>query len=85
MSSYTVLDATPLLSGQALCLRDEEGRYHVVRTTAEVPEIGLRLKGQRPRLGLELLVGASTGQVFRVVFEALNCGQRGALSLLRGG
>lgn len=84
MQCYTVLDATPLLTGQALCLRDLQGRYHVARTTAEVPAIGQRLSGSAPRIGFSMLVAVVTGQVFRVVFESLDCSQLRALELLRG-
>lgn len=57
----------------ALCLSDDAGGYHVARATAAVPAPGARLLGNSPALGFGLLLGTPVAQVYRVIFEAVDC------------
>jgi hypothetical protein len=60
-----------------LCmLRCGAGRYHVARALSVMPPPGEPLSGDAPRLGFGLLVCAATGQIFRVIFEAVGLARR---------
>ena len=72
MHHYLVCDTTP--TSQAFALRDAADRYHVARATSVVPQVGLELCGQPPSLGFHILVGVATGQVYRLIFERIDCG-----------
>lgn len=83
MHRYTVVAVSRTRSGHALCLQ-AEGGLHLARATAAVPPVGATLLGNAPRLGFGLLLGAPIDQVFRVIFEALDCTQDQALRSLHG-
>lgn len=78
MYDYTVIDVSRPGAGKGLCLADEAGELHVARTTAIVPRVGSRLLGNSPRLGFGILLGQSFDEVFRVVFEVVNCSREEA-------
>ena len=59
-------------SGKSLALRDRAGQRHLARALVEAPAVGAELVGVEPQLGFSLMLGASTGRVFRVVFEQLD-------------
>lgn len=73
MANFIVLD----VSGERrrVALLDREGRYHVARAMAELPEVGAYLDGAYAVEGPSMLVALRTGQVYRLLVEALNCGQ----------
>ncbi len=60
--------------GQSFALRDGAEQFHVARATSVVPRLGLNLCGLPPSLGFHILVGEVNGQVFRMIFEQLDCG-----------
>jgi hypothetical protein len=53
-------------------LRCSSGRYHVARSLDLAPQLDAALNGAKPHLDFGLLVGTSSGTVFRVFFEAIN-------------
>jgi hypothetical protein len=56
-----------------LCaLRCGTGRYHVARALKVVPPMEGVLVGDKPRLGFGILRCASSGAIFRVIFESIN-------------
>jgi hypothetical protein len=71
MHNYEVADATP--TGQTVVLRDGADRFHLVRATSVVPQVGLKLCGNPPTLGFHILVGSESGCVFRIIFERIDC------------
>lgn len=85
MYDYTVLDVARVGAKATLCLRGEDGRFHVARATATVPAVGDRLFGDKPALGFGLLLGAPIDQVFRVIFEAVHCSEDEAHESIHGG
>jgi hypothetical protein len=68
---YIVDDASS--DASVVLLRDRTGRRHVARVAADAPAIGSCLYGLGPSLGFALLIGAASGQVFRVTFELTDC------------
>lgn len=77
MHRYQVSDTNP--KDQAFALRDCADRYHVARATSAVPQVGQELYGHQPSLGFHILVGVATGQVFRLIFERVDCGPHAVL------
>jgi hypothetical protein len=71
MNSYRVFDQCRL--GQEFALRDAEGRFHIARTTADMPTVGTELAGVQPRPGLGTLMAATGGRMYRVTFELVDC------------
>jgi hypothetical protein len=59
-------------SASAIALQDGDGRFHLARATAILPPVGTELEGALPRLGFSILLGASTGRVYRVIFELVD-------------
>jgi|CXWK01.1.fsa_nt_gi hypothetical protein len=59
-------------SRNALALRDRAGQRHWARALVDAPAVGAQLLGTAPQLGFSLMLGASTGRVFRVVFEQID-------------
>ena len=80
MHRYLVLDATA--DGRLLVLRDEMGRYHVVRAGQSTPALGSELEGFTPERGYALLVSVPEGDVHRVNFEHLDIGQEATLAMI---
>ena len=77
MHRYVVANAHSQSPFVALC--DSEGRFHVVRATTGTPPVGTRLTGNTPALGFGLLLGEALDKVYRVTFEAVDCGRERAL------
>jgi hypothetical protein len=77
MHHYQVSEVTA--KGQAFALRDGADRYHAARATSAVPHVGLDLYGHPPSLGFHILVGVANGQVYRLIFERVDCGRQVAL------
>ena len=73
MANFIVLDVSE--ERRRVALQDREGRYHVARAMAELPEVGAYLDGAYAAEGPSMLVALRTGQVYRLLVEALNCGQ----------
>jgi len=85
MHHYTVLAVSRSRSEHALCLADATaGICHVARATASVPAVGAQLLGSAPALGFGLLLGATTDQFFRVIFEQVHCSEDEASRSLYG-
>jgi hypothetical protein len=60
-------------SEKALCaLRCRSGRYHLARALNLMPPKEAPLHGNRPRLGLSILVCPASGAIFRLIFESIN-------------
>jgi hypothetical protein len=60
-------------SEQALCaLRCSSGRYHLARALNLMPPKEAPLHGNRPRLGLSVLLCPASGAIFRLIFESIN-------------
>jgi hypothetical protein len=82
MAQYLVLDMN---AGQRLvALRDQCSCYHVARVTAELPPIHGQLDGAKPAVGFNLMVAQCSSQVYRMIFELVNCGHGVALERLHG-
>lgn len=80
MAEFIVIDVN---AGQRLiALLDRSGRYHVAVATASMPPIRAYVRGFNPERGFGLLVEVQSGQVHRIVFEAVDCGQERALERL---
>lgn len=77
MHRYQVSEGAP--KGQAFALRDSNDRHHAVRATSAVPHVGLELCGHPPSLGFHILVGMATGELYRLIFERVDCGLQVAL------
>jgi hypothetical protein len=82
MTLYFVLDTCA--ENHLLMLYDSFGMYHVAHTAAALPETGTELHGTAPCLGSHILHATATGQVFRVNFEVIDCGQQAAFDRLHG-
>ncbi len=76
MHHYRVLDTSALR--RAVALLDRAGRYHIARATATVPDVGLYLYGHPPSLGFHILLAAPNRQVFRFIFEFIDCSGQAA-------
>jgi hypothetical protein len=81
MYRYFVADTNA--KARRMTLRDDAGRLHVATVPFEVPIIGDVLTGSIPGFGPHALVGPQ-GEVLRVYFDMVNCGQRAALEELHG-
>ena len=81
MYRYFVADTN--VKNRCMTLRDEDGRLHVASAAYEVPHIGDELTGDVPGFGPRALMGLD-GEVLRVDFDLVNCGQRAALEHLHG-
>lgn len=79
MQRFDVVDTN--LEDRSMTLRSSWGGMHVVRATAEMPEIGDALEGLQPALESALLVQRS-GQVVRVVFDLVDVCQDDAMERL---
>lgn len=53
-------------------LQSSTGGYHLARTLGQMPALNAVVHGDRPHLGFGILVCASSGAVFRVIFESIN-------------
>jgi len=83
MAEFIVVDVNA--EQRLIALLDRSGRYHVALATAGVPPIRAYVRGFNPERGFGLLVEVQTGQVHRIVFEAVDCGQEQALERLHEG
>ena len=72
MSSYRVFDQCPL--GLEIALRDGTGRFHIARTSSDVPPVGTELAGLQPRRGQGTVLAAKGGQMFPVTLQVVDCG-----------
>ena len=77
MHRYVVAGKQP--QGRSIALCDADGRFHVARVGEQAPPLGARLTGNRPALGFGLLLGEALDAVYRVTFEAVDCGLEHAL------
>ena len=66
-----------------VALVDRFRRYYVARVSAELPLPEATVSGPIPQRGLALLNDHRTGQVYRVHFEAVDCGEAVAFNMLR--
>jgi hypothetical protein len=71
VNNYRVFDQSP--QGLEVALRDVSGRFHIARTSANVPNVGTELAGVLPHAGRGTLLAAENGQMFRVTFELVDC------------
>jgi len=76
MHHYRVSDTSA--RWRAVALQDRAGRYHIAHATAAVPDLGLYLYGHPPSLGFHILLAASNRQVFRLIFELIDCSGQAA-------
>lgn len=80
MQNLRVADLNAIDRMLALC--DVDGAYHLARACAEMPDIETTLQGPTPMLGRAAHLAASSGQVYRVTFEQLNCSQETVMQCL---
>ncbi len=80
MHHYRVSDISALR--RAVALHDRAGRCHIARATAAVPAVGLCLYGHPPSLGFHILLAASNGRAFRLIFELIDCSGQAAFDCL---
>ena len=73
MTDFLVLHTSK--KEQRMALLDHSGRYHVARVADSLPAIGEELIGAYPTAGPLVLVAGSNGNVFRVTFDAIDCGR----------
>lgn len=71
MHHYRVSETSALR--RAAALQDRAGRHHIACAIAAVPDLGLVLYGQPPSLGFHILLAASNREMFRVIFEFIDC------------
>jgi len=71
MAEYMVLDVNAEL--RCVALLDRLGGHHVAFAPEALPAPGEFLQGTYPAAGLNLMSAAATGQVYRVIFEAVDC------------
>ena len=71
MISYEVFDHSPI--GREVALRDQAGRFHIARTAIERPLVSTELSGAQPKPGFGTLLATPTGQMYRVIFELVDC------------
>ena len=72
MHEYTVAQRS--LDDGRLALVCNLGRCHLTRSLCTLPRVGALLSGAKPHLGFGLLLCVSSGDIFPVVFELINCG-----------
>jgi hypothetical protein len=80
MAEFIVVDVNA--ERRLIALLDRAGRYHVAFATSGMPPTGAYVRGFNPERGFGLLVHVQSGQVHRIVFEAVDCRQEKALALL---
>jgi hypothetical protein len=80
MADFIVVDVDA--ERRRLALLDRAGRYHIASTTTGMPPVCAYVRGFNPERGFGLLVEVQTGQVHRIVFEAVDCSHEKALVLL---
>jgi hypothetical protein len=80
MAEFIVVDVDA--ERRRVALMDRAGRYHIVSATAAMPPVCAYVRGFNPERGFGLLVEVQTGQVHRIVFEAVDCSQEKARVLL---
>jgi len=73
MHEYRVAQRS--LDDGRLALVCNMGRCHLTRSLSEPPLVGAMLCGARPHLGFGLLLCVSSGDIFPVVFELIDCTQ----------
>ena len=73
MHEYTVAQRS--LDDGRLALVCNLGRCHLTRSLSTLPRVGVLLSGAKPHLGFGLLLCVSSGDIFPVVFELINCTQ----------
>lgn len=71
MNSYRLFDQSPL--GLEIALRGGTGRFHIARTSTDVPTVGTELAGVQPWPGLGTRLAAAGGRMYRVTFELVGC------------
>jgi hypothetical protein len=64
-----------------IALRDPADSYHVARCASDLPDAQAVLEGLPPVVGFALLTG-ERGEVFRLIFNHVRCGDWRALELL---
>jgi hypothetical protein len=78
---YRYLVADTCAATRLVALRDPAGRYHVAHCTSPLPDVQSVLGGFLPSVGSALMRG-ERGEVVRLTFRQVHCGQRRALELL---
>lgn len=73
MHRYRVVEHWP--DSDLVGLKCQMGRYHLVRALSTLPAPATILHGDRPHLGFGMLSCASSGRIFRVIFESINHAQ----------
>ena len=71
MPDFIVLDTSD--KTQRAALLDRFGRYHVAQFAESLPQVGTELIGTYPSAGPRVLVAESSGDVYRVNFEEIDC------------
>jgi hypothetical protein len=82
MSEFIVLDVNA--ERRLVTLLDAMGRYHVAFATTGMPAISTYVRGFTPERGFGLLIETGTRIVYRILFEAIDCGHEKAVELLHG-
>jgi hypothetical protein len=80
MAKFIVVDVNA--ERRLIALLDRAGRYHVAFATSGLPPLSAYVRGFNPERGFGLLVNVQSGQVYRIVFEAVDCRQESAFALL---
>ena len=80
MHNYQVYESSS--DKRRVALSDDIDRCHVGRPTAGAPAFGVKLVGLPPRLGLNVLLCARTGRIFRIIFEWIDCDRQAAIERL---
>jgi hypothetical protein len=78
MTDYVVVDASA--STRRVGLLDRFGCYHVAQVSDAVPPIGVSLIGTHPTAGARVLVAVSSGDVYRVTFDAADFSSAGSFA-----
>jgi hypothetical protein len=70
MHKYRVVEH---LAKQGVCaLQCSMGRRHLIRALDDMPDVTVRLAGDKPHLGFGVLRCTASGATFRVIFESIN-------------
>lgn len=80
MADYLVLDVNA--AERTVALLDRFGAYHVAIAHAEVPAMGTFLQGGFAIAGQNTLTSEGTGQVYRLEFAEVDCGQEATFDML---
>lgn len=70
MHKYRVIE-NPNGDGR-IALQSGSGRCHLARALGGSPTVGAIVYGTRPHLGFGILLGSSSAQSYRVIFETIN-------------